>query len=67
MPSKRGGPDTSSIKGPEDAILIAEDLPHIEADELKIKEILYNLLSNAVKFTSDGGKIGMRAKKPIPR
>jgi two-component system cell cycle sensor histidine kinase PleC len=42
---------------------IADDLPNIEADELKIKEIIYNLLSNAVKFTPVGGKIGMRAKK----
>ena len=42
---------------------IAEDLPNIEGDELKVKEILYNLLSNAVKFTPEGGKIGMRAKK----
>ena len=42
---------------------IAEDLPNIEADELKVKEILYNLLSNAVKFTPEGGKIGMRAKR----
>ncbi len=42
---------------------IAEDLPNIEADELKVKEVIYNLLSNAVKFTPEGGKIGMRAKK----
>ena len=42
---------------------IAEDLPDIEADDLKVKEILYNLLSNAVKFTPEGGKIGMRVKK----
>ena len=42
---------------------IAEDLPNIEGDELKVKEILYNLLSNAVKFTPEGGKIGMQAKK----
>ena len=42
---------------------IDEDLPNIEADELKVKEVLYNLLSNAVKFTPDGGKIGMRARK----
>ena len=42
---------------------IAEDLPDIEADELKVKEVMYNLLSNAVKFTPEGGKIGMRAKK----
>ena len=42
---------------------IPEDLPNIEADELRVKEILLNLLSNAIKFTPDGGKIGMRAKK----
>ena len=42
---------------------IPEDLPDIQADELKVKEILYNLLSNAVKFTPEGGKIGMRAKR----
>jgi two-component system CheB/CheR fusion protein len=42
---------------------IVEDLPNIEGDELKVKEIIYNLLSNAVKFTPEGGKIGMRAKK----
>jgi two-component system CheB/CheR fusion protein len=42
---------------------IAEDLPDIEADELKVKEIIYNLFSNTVKFTPEGGKIGMRAKK----
>ena len=44
-------------------IEISEDLPDIEADELKVKEIIYNLLSNAIKFTPEGGKIGMRAKK----
>lgn len=42
---------------------IAEDLPDIQADELKIKEVIYNLLSNAVKFTPDGGSIGMRSRK----
>jgi PAS domain S-box-containing protein len=45
------------------ALEIVEDLPDIEADELKVKEIIYNLLSNAVKFTPEGGKIGMQAKK----
>ena len=44
-------------------IEIADDLPDIEADELRVKEIIYNLLSNAVKFTPEGGRIGMRARK----
>jgi two-component system cell cycle sensor histidine kinase PleC len=41
---------------------IPDDLSNIEADELRLKEIIFNLLSNAIKFTPEGGKIGMRAK-----
>jgi two-component system CheB/CheR fusion protein len=55
--------DMVSKKKIEMLLEIAQDLPNIEGDELKVKEILYNLLSNAVKFTPEGGKIGMRAKK----
>ena len=55
--------DMVSKKKLQMVLEIAEDLPNIEADELKVKEIIYNLLSNAVKFTPEGGKIGMRAKK----
>ncbi len=55
--------DLMSKKKIEMLLEIAEDLPNIEADDLKVKEIIYNLLSNAVKFTPEGGKIGMRAKK----
>ncbi len=55
--------DMVSKKKIEMLLEIDEDLPDIEADELKVKEIIYNLLSNAVKFTPEGGKIGMRAKK----
>ncbi len=36
-------------------------LSTIEADEMRIKQVLYNLLSNAVKFTEPRKKIGMRA------
>ncbi len=55
--------DMASKRKIEMLLEIAEDLPDIEADELKIREIIYNLLSNAVKFTPEGGKIGMRAKR----
>jgi signal transduction histidine kinase len=33
----------------------------IEADELKMKQVMYNLLSNSAKFTPDGGQIGIEA------
>jgi two-component system CheB/CheR fusion protein len=55
--------DMVSKKKIEMLLEITPDLPDIEADELKVKEIIYNLVSNAVKFTPEGGKIGMRAKK----
>jgi signal transduction histidine kinase/CheY-like chemotaxis protein len=34
----------------------------IEADERKVKQVVFNLLSNAVKFTPDGGQVGIRAR-----
>jgi two-component system cell cycle sensor histidine kinase PleC len=55
--------DMASGKKLEMLMEIAEDLPDIEADELRVKEIIYNLLSNAVKFTPEGGRIGMRARR----
>jgi len=33
----------------------------IQADERKLKQIIFNLLSNAVKFTPDGGRIQLGA------
>ena len=35
----------------------------IEADERKVKQILFNLLSNAVKFTPEGGSVTLSASK----
>jgi two-component system CheB/CheR fusion protein len=58
--------DMVSKKKLKMSLEIEKDLPDIEADELKVKEIIYNLLSNAVKFTPEGGKIGMRAKVTGP-
>jgi signal transduction histidine kinase len=37
------------------------DLDVIEADERKVKQMVFNLLSNAVKFTPDGGSVTLSA------
>ena len=55
--------DMVNKKGLQMLFEISEDLPNIEADELKVREVIYNLLSNAVKYTHEGGRLGMRAKK----
>jgi signal transduction histidine kinase len=41
---------------------VAKDVGAIDADERKVKQILYNLLSNAVKFTPDGGRVDVTVR-----
>jgi signal transduction histidine kinase/ActR/RegA family two-component response regulator len=41
---------------------VAPDVGPVQADELRIKQVIVNLLSNAVKFTSDGGRVDVRAR-----
>jgi signal transduction histidine kinase len=41
----------------------AKDIPTtIEADERKLKQVIYNLLSNALKFTPEGGSVSLKAR-----
>ncbi len=40
---------------------ISWNLPQIQVDMRRLKQILVNLLSNAIKFTPGGGKVGIEA------
>ncbi len=40
---------------------LANDLPRMNSDAGKIKQVLYNLLSNAVKFTQPAGRVTFAA------
>ena len=47
-------------------VLVADCLPPVRADSVKLKQIVLNLLSNAVKFTPKGGLIRVSAAFESP-
>jgi PAS domain S-box-containing protein len=42
---------------------ISEDIPPVEADRLRLEQVLRNLLDNAVKYSPDGAEIRVTAAK----
>lgn len=47
--------------------LVAADLPPIETDPSKLKQVLYNYLSNALKFTPEEGRVDVRVRRETER
>ena len=45
------------------AVLIAPQVGEIQADRIKLKQVLYNLLSNAIKFTNRSGKVEIEVRR----
>src|SRR6185369_11821709 len=45
-----------------DVVDLSEDVSVVEADPIKLKQILYNLISNAVKFSPDAAAIRIAAR-----
>jgi signal transduction histidine kinase len=44
---------------------IARDLPRLNGDARRVRQVLINLLSNAIKFTPSGGTVSIRVARNI--
>ena len=53
--------DQAARKGLVIEVDVAPEVGAIEADRVKVRQVLVNLLANAVKFTPAGGRITVRA------
>ena len=49
-------------KGLKSHLNFPGNLPHLQADENRLQEVIYNLLDNAVKYSQPGGTVSLRAE-----
>jgi PAS domain S-box-containing protein len=50
-------------KGHSFSVSVAEDLPQVHADGLRLAQVLSNLLNNAAKYTDAGGRVALTARR----
>ncbi|HEY2165671.1 MAG TPA: HAMP domain-containing sensor histidine kinase, partial [Jatrophihabitantaceae bacterium] len=54
--------DQAARKGLVIEVDVAAEVGAIEADRVKVRQVVVNLLANAVKFTPSGGQVAVRAR-----
>jgi signal transduction histidine kinase len=53
----------AEAKGVELRLSAEDDMPQLEADPLRLAQLLDNLISNAIKFTPEGGSVTVSVSK----
>ena len=55
--------ERATTDGVQITVAESSDVNIVEADERRVRQVIFNLLSNAVKFTPSGGSVDVRATR----